>query len=165
MTGDARTETWVDKTPWGDGPWVNEPDRIEWVDPDTGYVCLALRSPHLGQWCGYVAVPADHPLHGAGWDDLDLWAHGGVNYSAPCTDSDEPAREQICHVPTETHDDLWWFGFDCAHHTDLVPGIVAAFTEPEFQELFTRNHTYRTIEYVQLVTAALARQLHSAAAK
>lgn len=41
------------------GPWDNEPDRIAWVDPDTGYHSL-MRRNRLGSWCGYIAVPPGH---------------------------------------------------------------------------------------------------------
>lgn len=50
-----------EKRAWGDGPWVNEPDRVEWRYK--GLPCLLKRGP-LGNWCGYVGVPPEHPLHG-----------------------------------------------------------------------------------------------------
>lgn len=53
-----------DKHLWGDGPWVQEPDRVEWVDEETGYQCLARRTKHTGTWCGYVGVPPGHPWFG-----------------------------------------------------------------------------------------------------
>ena len=31
---------YIDKSKWDSGPWQTEPDRISWVDPDTGYSCL-----------------------------------------------------------------------------------------------------------------------------
>ncbi len=54
-----------DKLEWGAGPWVTEPDRVEWQNEETGYWCLANRNWRItGSWCGYVAVPKDHPYFG-----------------------------------------------------------------------------------------------------
>jgi hypothetical protein len=57
-------KTWhycKDKHLWGDGPWVTEPDRVQWLDEETGYWCLARRNWHTGGWCGYVAISPSHP--------------------------------------------------------------------------------------------------------
>ncbi len=27
--------TVLDKATWGDGPWVDEPDKVHWIDPET----------------------------------------------------------------------------------------------------------------------------------
>lgn len=32
----------IDKTAWGDGPWLNEPDKKQWQDVETGLPCLAV---------------------------------------------------------------------------------------------------------------------------
>jgi hypothetical protein len=48
-----RIWTFVDKRKWGPGPWMDEPDKIQYPDPETGLPCLAVRGP-LGSWCGYV---------------------------------------------------------------------------------------------------------------
>lgn len=50
-----------DKDQWGDGPWQTEPDRVQWQDEETGYWCLIRRNWRIGQLCGYVAIPPDHP--------------------------------------------------------------------------------------------------------
>ena len=76
-----------------------------------------------------------------------------------CLDSYEAWAERararyICHsVPEGEPDDVWWFGFDCAHLGDLVP-------ERGGRSLY-RDHseTYKTVSYVQRECAALARQL------
>ena len=54
----ART---VDRTSWGSGPWDDEPDRVDFEA--AGMSCLLARGP-TGAWCGYVAVPPGHLLHG-----------------------------------------------------------------------------------------------------
>lgn len=52
------------RSQWLPGPWCEEPaDKITWVDNKTGLDCLMVRGP-MGSWCGYVGVPASHPLHG-----------------------------------------------------------------------------------------------------
>lgn len=53
----------------------------------------------MGHRCGYVSVPAEHPLHGKDYNEVDLDVHGGVTYAG-------------------MRDDLWWFGYDCAHLGD-----------------------------------------------
>jgi hypothetical protein len=49
------------KPQWGEGPWTAEPDREEFRH--AGLACLLHRG-QLGAWCGYVAVPPGHMLHG-----------------------------------------------------------------------------------------------------
>lgn len=49
-----------DRSKWGEGPWEGEDDRVEFEH--AGLKCLVLRGP-MGSWCGYVAVPMDHPWY------------------------------------------------------------------------------------------------------
>src|SRR5437868_4216905 len=35
----------------GPGPWWDEPDKVQWIDPATDLDCLAVRGP-FGAWCG-----------------------------------------------------------------------------------------------------------------
>jgi hypothetical protein len=53
----------------------------------------------MGHRCGYVSVPKDHPWHGKTYDEVGLDVHGGLTYAG-------------------MRDDLWWFGYDCAHLGD-----------------------------------------------
>lgn len=101
-----------------------------------------LISPHL---CGYVGVPIEHRFHGKRYDDssglsisefegipigkrgvLDLLCmaisgenksaeigilfdvHGGITFAGAGAKG----------YPLEEKNDLWWFGFDCAHAGD-----------------------------------------------
>jgi hypothetical protein len=69
---------------FGPGPWVEEPDRIEWrID---GVPCLMVRNESGGHWCGYAAVAPGHPWHGTEYNDVDLLegVHGGLTYSEKC---------------------------------------------------------------------------------
>lgn len=152
----------LDKTPaprrpinarYGDGPWRDEPDRDEWRDPATGLPCLIVRGPVFGQWCGYVAVPPGHPLHGTDKDDMpdevQCVAHEGVTYASACQEGAEGTG--ICHVPQPGEPpDVWWIGFDCMHFGDLVPGMLASigYSFP--------GDVYRDVNYVKTVCTSLA---------
>jgi hypothetical protein len=102
------------KVAWGEGPWRREPDRLEWVDEETGFRCL-LRRNGQGAWCGYVGVEAGHVLHGSkgdrGWS-----VHGSVTFTGPMCGSDS------IEIMTASLDpETWWFGFDCSHWQDYGP--------------------------------------------
>lgn len=116
-----------------------------WVDPATGLECIMLRDNPRGFLSGYVGVNEGHPLFG--WDhralavDLGIEVHGGLTYSQICDDGPSPEprliRElrRICHVVVgevplrhatahRADEGQWWFGFDCDHMYDVVPGDV-----------------------------------------
>lgn len=124
-----------------DGVWLGEADKIAWVDPESGYECIVMRNNPRGFLSGYVGVPEGHPLFG--WDhaaiahDLGIDVHGGLTYSRICDEGPSPRRRlvtevhRICHVieaPLEhatahrAHSGQWWFGFQCDHVYDVVPG-------------------------------------------
>ena len=48
--------------------------------------------------------------------------------------------------------DIWWFGFDCAHAWDLVPGLPEAFAD---------HGTYRDENFVVREIEAMAKQIKS----
>lgn len=56
-----------DKKEWGDGPWINEVDRLEWRY--RGVPCLIVRAPVTGALCGYAGIGPDHPWYGIGYND------------------------------------------------------------------------------------------------
>lgn len=157
----------IDKSAWGDGPWQNEPDRIdfEWH----GLPCLMLRTEKMGNWCGYVAVGPDHPWYGVGYSNCTakpkcdeskadghcvhspeslLEVHGGITYADHCAG-------HICHVPKPGQpDNVFWFGFDCAHFNDGMPGYRVVLGD---DNLF--SHGYKDVAYVRRETERLAAQL------
>ena len=53
-----------------------------------------------------MGVDKKHPLHGIGYDSIDVSCHGGITFAASETqfDTENPNR--------------WYFGFDCAHYLD-----------------------------------------------
>jgi hypothetical protein len=165
---DIRSWTTVDKTSWGDGPWLTEPDKMQWVDEASGLDCLIVRNTHgTGALCGYVGVPPGHPWHKVHYDAVSVPSeddetggyvevHGGLTYSDMC----EEGRDEslgICHVPLPGRAaDVWWLGFDCAHHLDLSPARAARDAERGYPP--DADETYKTIEYVQVECRRLARQ-------
>jgi len=142
------------RSAWHPGPWQQEPDRIAWVDPGTGYDCLMKRHPDSLHWCGYVAVPSGHPWHGKGWDDVPAYVHGGITYCDKC---DGDPVNGVCHIPTADGDDAWWIGFDCAHAGDLSPGNRWAWS------IRIQSETYKDADYVRREVLSLARQAKEAA--
>ena len=134
------------KASWGPGPWWDEPDRVEFRH--AGLVCLIVRNTRLGNLCGYVAVPPEHPLYGCHYENVEVEVHGGLTYSDKC-------HEHICHVPEPGEpDDVWWLGFDCAHGDDLVPAIASTFGVLE-----DGSQHYRDLACVRRQTEWLADQL------
>lgn len=111
------------KRAWGPGPWQDEPDKAQWIDPATGLDCLIVRN-HMGSLCGYVGVPPGHIFHGADYEIPGVEIHGGLTFAGAChPDHDE---RSICHIPAPGRpDNVHWFGFDCAHSFDLMPAHEA----------------------------------------
>lgn len=132
----------LDKSEWPDGPWSNEPDRVEWRAPN-GLSCLIVRGP-LGALCGYVGLPPGHRFYGRADAALDV--HGGLTFGALC-------HGAICHVaqPGEP-EHVWWLGFDCAHAGDLTPGL-GLFVDHD------REDIYRDLNWVKAEVESLAAQL------
>ena len=166
----AKQWTTMDKSTWPRGPWDNEPDKLQWIDEATGLPCMIDRK-ELGIFCGYVGVPESHPWHGKHYShplgacteycsedvhschciDAKLEAHGGVNFSDHCS-PDATESSGVCHIvePGDA-DNIWWFGFDCAHAGDLCPG--------SFSLRFLQDGIYRDLSYVRAEVTHLAAQL------
>lgn len=150
------TETKIDRAGWGEGPWDNEPDRIEWESH--GFPCL-MRRTDMGNWCGYVAVLPGHPVFEKNYNDVDVNVHGGLTYAEHCHGS-------ICHVPKPGEpDNVWWLGFDCAHGGDVVPSYRRLYKEiglsaTAFTGFDDRlRERYRDVPYVRDQIEHLAAQL------
>ncbi|RUN75492.1 hypothetical protein EJC47_15795 [Sphingomonas sp. TF3] len=162
------------------GPWLNEADKVAWIDPRTGYECIMLRHDPDGFLSGYVGVPEDHPLFG--WDheaiapEIGIDVHGGLTYSRICNDEPSPQwsleaeAHRICHVVVghaslnttddRVHSGQWWLGFECNHLYDVVPG------RPQHRQGFMGAEThaeYRDDAYVVREILNLAAQLKALA--
>jgi hypothetical protein len=144
----------MDKAKWGDGPWQQEPDKVQWIDEATELDCLIVRN-HMGALCGYVGLPPQHPLHGVEYQDApDLDVHGGLTFSDHCQEGAE--EDGICHIPAEGRPaNVWWLGFDCAHCFDLSPATEARLPA----HLRDQREVYRDRAYVEAECAKLAAQL------
>ncbi len=163
----------VDKSGWGEGPWQDEADDGQWVDPATGLDCMIHRN-HGGALCGYVGVGREHPLYGKSYQEVDdiFSVHGGLTYSRECQEGGI-----ICHVPEPGRSgDIWWFGFDTAHFMDYAPGMEAELAKfrkvenipkldvPELDNLFKKGpEGYKNWAYVTAECELLAKQLVEAA--
>lgn len=171
-----RTYTFPQVRPPGDGPWTEEPDKAQWVDPTTGLDCLIVRAHH-GALCGYVGVPPGHPFHGvSAWDSgpQHLAVHGGVNFSSACQEGPEDGPG-VCHVPEPGRPvDVWWLGFDCAHAGDLAPTmrhqmdeLMGPFHKRAPAGLVATGMTnflgehYRTLPWVKREVTRLAVQIYA----
>lgn len=164
-------QTWTfPDHPCHDGPWVDEPDKAQWIDEDTDLDCMVRRGP-MGQWCGYVGVPPSHPWWGRNYSDeaIDVEVHGDLTFSSLGQDGADGAGSGICHVLLPGRPDpVWWLGFDCGHGWDVMP----RFLDPDYPgdprlayaRLVESMHaTYKTFDFVCSETRQLARQIKAAA--
>lgn len=144
---DRMREAGVDQRLPEHGPWEDEPDDIQWTDPETGYPCWMKRGP-AGSWNGYVCVPRNHPWHGLGYDhELEL---------PKGTTSPEELMDVHGCLTFSGHwlsEGDWWFGFDCNHAFDMSPGM------PVFNVGSEWGDVYRDAGYVQNQCRLLALQL------
>ena len=179
-----RSWSTADKTDWGAGPWMAEPDKIQWVDDATNLDCLIVRGP-LGALCGYVGVPPEHPWHGRDYSDTHyndegeydtevaktapdyiIEVHGGLTYADLCQEGVEEDRG-VCHIPLDGRPhNVWWFGFDCAHSHDLSPAMANRDRELGIAPLssYGLGEHYRSVPYVRREVESLARQLAAVSA-
>lgn len=172
----------IPKEEWGDGPWLNEPDKDIWIDPETDFPCLLWR--HGGTWCGYVGVPPDHPANGLSYYQSsyeleevesgkaaemlpaqkqvnDIHVHGGLTFSG--------SRDWL--FPADARCRNWhFFGFDCNHAGDIDPQMNAYWlraghpewvNEPGSAFIGDERYEYCDYEYAKAQCTKLAKQLHA----
>ena len=117
----------------------------------------------MGALCGYVGVGPDHPWYGKGYMDVDVSVHGSLTFAEKCAEGDDPAIG-ICHVAKDGRPDpVWWFGFDCGHTDDLIPGLIQAHELMDTQWPYAHEETYKDFGYVRGEVTHLAYQLADAA--
>lgn len=164
------------------GEWNFEPDELDFADEATGLTCAMRRGPG-GHWCGYVAVPTGHPLHGVGYGEavkvpagyMDRPVKADEDYgvisllvaslSAKPDEHIWPLDLAVrCHggltyaedhPPSGKADGNWWLGFDCAHAGDLCPKY-----DTEHGGAFSRGE-YRNVEYVKASLAKLCSDIRA----
>ena len=135
----------ADRDRWVRGIWDHEPDKAVWRHQDK--ICMIVRN-NFGALCGYAGVLKDHALFDAHYDDDALkevsWSiHGMLTYSGRCGGN-------VCHVADrEEEEEVYWFGFDCAHTCDFIP----------LYSLKDSTHDYKDFEYVAREVEKLSEQL------
>lgn len=82
-----------------------------------------MRHPHLGHWCGYVAVGKGHPAFGK--EDVDLSVHGGVTWTGW---ADQKHHHKFS-PKNPGSGKIWLVGFDCSHGWDISPCVEIALKE------------------------------------
>ncbi len=137
---------------------TDEPDGAQWTDPATGLKCLIKRNS-MGAFCGYVRVPHSNlrkRLSKFGRTlSVGRWRHCGYDHSAVrridvhggLTFSGRFRRGRFSG---------YWLGFDCAHHDDIMPGMVVFEAK---MGLRSSTGTYRNFAYVKGQCESLAAQL------
>ena len=112
----------------------------EWTT-EAGLKATVIATP-MGHRCGYVGVPAGHPMYGKHYDEVEVDVHGGLTYS-------------------ELDDGLWTFGYDCAHWDDAKdPALMS----DEYKKVFGEaarwgGSVIRTLEFCVAECESLAKQL------
>jgi hypothetical protein len=145
-------ERYHDKSEWGAGPWMDEPDKMHWIDEATDMDCLIVRNGG-GALCGYVGVTEGHPMFGKHYDEAEVTVHGGLTFSDYCAEDGK-----ICHVPAPGRPErVYWFGFDCSHSGDYSPAYAQRLKQ--YGDIYGHTDQYRNVAYVQAQCAKLARQL------
>jgi hypothetical protein len=143
----------TDRTNWPAGPWMDEPDKKQWLDEATGLPCLAVRNRQ--HWCGYVGISKNHPLFEKEYSNIeqDLIVHGGLTFADHCAKTSDPSKH-VCHLVESGEDDhVWWLGFDCAHSGDISDFIRT------YERIAGYPEAYRTLQYVENECRQLAQQL------
>lgn len=159
-------------------PWLDEPDRAEFEAH--GLKCVMIRHPRSLHWCGYVRVGEDHPWYGKDYSHtiydppaelierpIDVDKVGVINVLCAGMGGNDPTKSCELSLLLDAHGgitftndhpggdetkDGWWFGFDCAHAGDLIPGHLRFGS--------ARPHeTYRDEAYVRAECESLAKQL------
>lgn len=137
--------------------WENEGKSYPFIDQETNYGCFIYRHPRYGHLCGYVDIPATHPLFGIDYRsnifDMiigNLEVHGGITFTGRL---ENPYN--INELP-DYFDDLhdWLIGFDCNHAEDYAP-----FKPCDEGEVIELKQEYRTARYVADECRKLAKQL------
>lgn len=131
----------------------------------------------LGHRCGYVGIPAGHPLHGVSYSEktpvLSVNPERGTEKMSPiqilCASfrdlDDLNSPEYVFEVhggltysggkgkyPVEA--DLWWFGYDCGHAGD-APATDSRMASYGYHE----GDVHRTLDYCIAECESLAKQL------
>ena len=111
----------------------------EWTT-QAGLKAQVIATP-MGHRCGYVSVPAEHPMFGKHYDDVEVTVHGGLTYA-------------------EAEDEAWCFGYDCAHWDDAKdPALMSDEYKKAFRNWPGSGGTIKTLDFCVAECESLAKQL------
>lgn len=137
--------------------WENEGKAYSFIDEETNYGCYIYRHPRMGHLCGYVDIPADHPLFGIDYRNNifdmvigNLEVHGGITFTGRLENFYN--NKELPSYLDELHD--WLIGFDCNHVNDYAP-----FRPYDDSMLIAFDREYRDADYVANECKKLAKQL------
>lgn len=103
-----------------------------------GHICVIVRTPY-GHYCGYVGVTESSSLYKTDYELIyDINVHGGLTYAI---------NGLYCFEGML--DNVWFFGFDCAHFNDAVL----------YNHYAEESGIYRDFEYVKENVINLSNQL------
>jgi len=141
-----------DKTTWGAGAWLSEPDEMFWM-ADCGLPCVAVRNL-WGAWTGGVGVFPSHPLYMIQYPNPSydrFTCHGGVSWAGF-----NPTADQEFYPPGR----MWWIGFSCMTSKDAIPNKqLNGEPPPLHQKKSRKKQTYRTLTYLWKHATELAQEL------
>ena len=147
------------------GEWEKEPDEMSFTDETTSFPITLKRHSSSKHWCAYIGVPIDHPWQGKEYsapvlapealteNTINVDEIGAINLLCASASSNPDQNIYPIDVLVRCHGGLtfsgkayweesradWWFGFDCAHDGDLVPGHPYAHD----------RDVYRNLDYVK----------------
>lgn len=137
--------------------WENEANTYNFIDGETNYGCYIYRHPRMGHLCGYVDIPATHPLFGIDYRNNifdmiigNLEVHGGITFTGRLENFYN--NKELPDYLDELHD--WLIGFDCNHAEDYAP-----FRPYDESMVIEFDREYRTMGYVVDECRKLAKQL------
>lgn len=130
----------VPRSEWRPGPWVPEPDLVEWHVED---VPLLIVRGHTGSLCGYIGLPSGHPLWGR-----DPMRSRGEQWSALPERITAARPSGAVFVSTRRPADCWWLGFSAG-------GFCPAASRDPMPE----SSEYSAIDEVRARVEALANAL------
>lgn len=115
--------------------------KIELLHKDTykGYNFYIL---NLGTHpTAYVEIPKESELFGKGYDDIDLYVHGGLTYA-----------EDFLYTSEDTKlDDSWFIGWDYAHAGDYF----GYYEKYDYLETFRESKKWTTEEIIKECKSAI----------
>lgn len=129
---ETKDYTYVDKNKWPCGEWNEEPDKIQFEDPETKMPCLIVRGSS-GALCGYVGVTEGHPLFGIDYGSCSLKTAKPQGK----TDGDDRFSQRIAERMRSrlTCGESW-----CDHRPESILNVHGGITFSDFCQERSDNH-------------------------